>query len=140
MSRTPSPPVVPPRGVVRRSDSPGHHQGHYLQNRLSSGDSIPYADISLIDVDDGRQSSKDSNSSTNAVHITHPDISLHGGVDGQTGMQQLYSMCQGQNDTTLNMTCETKTAAGEESAQFIPHNCMGGCEPVIKGPFKTGWL
>ena len=131
--KSPSPPLVPPRGVVRSSSSTSSRiwelQGisYGNKNRPLSQDSkdssIPYADDSF-------KESLLSNSSRE----------LEGMQDNARNM--VVHNRSRENHSSLENVSIDSNGSGQKRpiATIIPHNCIGGCEPGTRGQMKTGWL
>ena len=134
--KSPSPPLVPPRGVVRSSSSTSSRiwelQGisYGNKNRPLSQDSkdssIPYAD-------DTFKESLLSNSSRE----------MDGSKEHENARNMIVHNRSHENHSSLdNVSVDTSTGSRQSRpiATIIPHNCIGGCEPGTRGQMKTGWL
>lgn len=131
--KSPSPPLVPPRGVVRSSSSTSSRiwelQGisYGNKNRPLSQDSkdssIPYAD-------DTFKESLLSNSSRE----------LEGMQENARNMV-VHNRSRENHSSLENVSIDSNgSRQNRPIATIIPHNCIGGCEPGTRGQMKTGWL
>ena len=143
--KSPSPPLVPPRGVVRTSSStssqiwalPGASNTN--KNRplsQDSKDSIPYADTNTSSSDEGRYL-KDCI----VINVTNGrETEILREKDSMRNMI-VHNRSRENYSSIENVSVESNgTNSGRPVATIVPHNCLGGCEPVNKGQMKTGWL
>ena len=143
--KSPSPPLVPPRGVVRNSSSSVwdlQGSSNAYKNRPLSEDSIPYADIMSrsISSEEGRCLKESgvhnpTNGRDVATILTDKDNTRNMIVHNRSGQENHSSL------ENISVDASNGSNQGRPVATIVPHSCLGGCDAVVKGgQRKTGWL
>ena len=144
--KSPSPPLLPPRGVIRSSSSTSSRicelQGTSYANKnrsLSQQDSkdstsysssIPFADEEGRHLKECLLSSATYSRETEALR--EPD----------TVRNMIVHNRSRENHSSLENVSVDTNGSGKNRpvATIVPHNCIGSCDPDTRGQMKTGWL
>ena len=140
--KSPSPPLVPPRGVVRSSSS--------TSSRIWEFQGISYGNKNRPLSQDSKDSKDSKDSSIPYADDTFKESLLSSSSREMEGMREPENA---RNMVVHNRSCESHSSLENVSvdttngsrqnrpiATIIPHNCIGGCEPGTRGQMKTGWL
>ena len=144
--KSPSPPSVPPRGVVRSSSSTSSRiwelQGPSYANKnrsLSQQDSkdstsysssIPFADEEGRHLKECRRSSATNSRETESMR--EPD---------NVRNMIVHNRSHENHSSLEDVSVDTNgSKQNRPVATIVPHNCIGSCDPGIRGQLKTGWL